>query len=89
LERFHNFVSHWYGPNAVKKPISSPKLLFPPDFMTSINPSQTNLIEGYVKDLERSLDAVVERKSIAETWSYSSPVEEKDLNVYLQNVSHV
>ncbi|KAF2804286.1 amidase signature enzyme [Mytilinidion resinicola] len=87
LEKFHHFVSVWYGQETGNTPISAPKLLIPTDFFTGINSDQSRLINNFVKDLERSSGTVAERRSIAETWSHSAPVDEPDLSVYLQNAT--
>ncbi|KAF2676242.1 amidase signature enzyme [Lentithecium fluviatile CBS 122367] len=87
LGRFHGFMSHWYGEAMVKISISSPKIVIPTDFLPESNSAQLRLFDGFVQDLEHSLDTVAQRRSIAEEWSKSAPVDERDLNVYLQNAT--
>jgi Asp-tRNA(Asn)/Glu-tRNA(Gln) amidotransferase A subunit family amidase len=86
LNRFHQFVSAWYGEELANRPLKTPKILLPTDFYVSIDEEQVKLINHFVADLEQTLKTKVERRSIAETWSESAPVKEQDLNVYLQNV---
>ncbi|KAF2124976.1 amidase signature enzyme [Dothidotthia symphoricarpi CBS 119687] len=87
LSRFHNFASVWYGEKHMPKSIRSPKLLVPTDFLVNINANQLQLVESFLRDLERGLDTIVERCSIAEAWTASAPVDERNLNIYLQNAT--
>jgi hypothetical protein len=86
LERFPHFVRHWYGEGIDDAPMSSPKIIIPTDFITEIKGAQLHLFNSFVKDLDKSLHTVAQRRSIAEEWSVSASVEERDPDAYLHDV---
>ncbi|KAJ4357191.1 uncharacterized protein N0V89_001766 [Didymosphaeria variabile] len=87
LAKFENFIWNWYGEGIKNKSIKSPRLFVPPDFFTDITGHQLELVEHFIEDLEISLQTKVHRQSIAETWKKSAPVDERDINVYLENAT--
>jgi Asp-tRNA(Asn)/Glu-tRNA(Gln) amidotransferase A subunit family amidase len=87
LNRFHNFASIWYGEHLNGTTIRKPKIVVPIDFLATINGKQLELTESFISDLERALDTVAERRSIAADWVQTSPVDEKNIDTYLQNAS--
>ncbi|KAF2450877.1 amidase signature enzyme [Karstenula rhodostoma CBS 690.94] len=69
------------------KPITSPRIVIPPDFFTNITGDQLQLIEQFVRDLEDSLGTTAHRKTIADTWKSSAPVDERNIDIYLGNAT--
>ena len=74
-----NFVQ---APNAI---------LYPKDYLPTINAAQTEVIDSFVKDLENELGIARTEISLAEEWKKSRPasVQESDVNEYLKEVSKI
>ena len=51
------------------------------------NPEQVNAMEEFIDDMSRFGGCTHRQVSIQEDWQKTAPVEEKDLQVYLHNVS--
>ena len=86
LTKFHDFTAVWLGENATTKTIRSPKIIVPTDFFNNVSTITTAVINSFITDLERSLNTVADRVSIADVWSKSAPVNEKNITTYLYNV---
>ena len=68
-----------------KKP--SFEILYPRDFMPKDSPEQVNAMKGFIEDMCDSGGCTHRQISIQEDWQKTAPVEEKDLQESLRNVS--
>ena len=68
-----------------KKP--SFEILYPRDFMPEDSPEQVNAMEDFIEDMCKSGGCAHRQISIQEDWRKTAPVEEKEFQEYLRNVS--
>lgn len=68
-----------------KKP--SFKIFYPKDFIPEDSPEQVDAMENFIYDMSKTGDCSHRKISIQEDWRKTAPVEEKDLQEYLHNVS--
>lgn len=72
-------------PSSKKPPF---KILYPSDFIPEDSPEQVDAMEEFIHDMSKPGDCTHQRISIQEDWRETAPVEEKDLQEYLHNVSN-
>ena len=63
------------------------EILHPRDFMPEDTPVQVKAMEYFIEDMCKSGGCTHRQISIQEDWQKTAPVEEKDLQEYLRNVS--
>lgn len=63
------------------------EILYPRDFMPKDSPEQVNAMKEFIEDMSKSGGCTHRQISIQEDWKKTAPVEEKDLQEYLRNVS--
>lgn len=65
------------------------RILYPTDYLPTVNNAQTQLINNFVEGLERTLNVKRTEISLAETWSSDCPdgLAKQDLKEYLELVS--
>ena len=63
------------------------EILYPRDFIPDDSPEQVKAMEDFVEDMSISGGCIHRQISIQEDWQKTAPVEEKDLQKYLHNVS--
>jgi len=92
ISRFSEFISVWYGDSPkLRIPDSvSPKfkLLFPLDYLPTVNNAQTQLLVSFVEGLEKALDVERTEISLADKWKadIADGPENDDLAEYLKLV---
>lgn len=88
LVRFKEIVPAWYERQL--KPLANSELpwaiLYPTDFLPVTNAEQMRAINDFTHGLSKYLEVPPRQISLQESWSKTSPVEEKVLDVFLQNV---
>jgi len=93
ISRFPEFISVWYRdspkpriPDSVFFPEF--KLLFPLDYLPTVNNAQTQLLVSFVEGLERALGVERTEISLADKWTADIPdgPENDDLAEYLKLV---
>jgi hypothetical protein len=93
ISRFSKFISVWYGDSPkLRDPFNVPakyKLLYPLDYLPTVNHAQTQLLISFIEGLERTLNIKRTEISLAEKWKADLPdgPEHKDLEEYLKLVS--
>jgi hypothetical protein len=88
LGRFKEIVPAWYE-RQLKPPGNSElpwAILYPTDFLPVANAEQMRAINDFTHGLSRYLKVLPRKISLTESWSKTSPVEEKVLDVFMQNV---
>lgn len=88
LSRFKEIVPVWYE-RQLKPPGNSElpwAILYPTDFLPVTNAEQMRAINDFTHGLSKYLKVSPRKISLAESWSKTSPVEEKVLDVFMQNV---
>lgn len=63
------------------------RIFYPRDFIPEDIPEQADAMENFLYDMSKSGEFLHQRVSIQEDWKKTAPVEEKDLQEYLHNVS--
>ncbi|KAJ5093003.1 amidase [Penicillium angulare] len=88
LSRFPEFIDVWYGKSPLlKAPSKLPiKILYPHDYLPTVNQLQSNLIERFVKGLEGAFEVQREVFSLAEEWIKDCPdgPKHEDIIEYLE-----
>ncbi|KAH6630486.1 amidase [Chaetomium sp. MPI-SDFR-AT-0129] len=89
ISTFAQFISVWYGESPMLRTLPNPpkvKILYPADYLPTVNNVQTHLINNFVKGLERALNIKRTKISLAGTWSSDLPdgVDNQDLKKYLE-----
>ncbi len=90
IAAFKDFVLAWYErdlqpPSKVGLPSA---ILYPSDYLPIANTEQMILLDKFVDDLATHLEVTPQTISMAKKWAQTSPVEEKNLEIYMQNVSY-
>lgn len=87
ISTFRNLVNSWYGPKLVPPKAKLPDaILYPSDYLPIANSGQQQLLDEFVQDLVLHLKVRPHTVSMADEWAKSSPVEEKSLETYMENV---
>jgi hypothetical protein len=63
-------------------------MLYPKDYLPTLNAAQTAVIESFIRDLEVELGVTRTEVSLAEEWKNSRPIDVQidDLSEYLKEV---
>lgn len=79
ITEFRDFAMAWYGADLKlgrskdTKQQKLPRIVYPLDFVSNLNPVQKRLIDDFVKDLESLLGVNKTEMSFAEEWTSSAP----------------
>ena len=63
------------------------EILYPKDFMPNDSPEQVKVMEDFIEDMSTYGGCTHRQISLQEDWQKTAPVEEKNLQKYLCNVS--
>lgn len=88
LSRFKEIVPSWYE-RQLQPPGNSElpwAILYPTDFLPVTNAEQMRVINDFTHEISKYLGVSPRKISLADSWSKTSPVEEKVLDVFMQNV---
>ncbi|PVH72140.1 amidase [Cadophora sp. DSE1049] len=88
MSKFSAFISVWYGKSPMIRAPSkaSIKILYPADYLPTVNEAQTRLIDKFVAGLESALRVKRTDISLAELWKKDIPdgSEHSDIAEYLK-----
>ncbi|PSN62791.1 amidase signature enzyme [Corynespora cassiicola Philippines] len=88
LEKFPRFVKEWYDRVEIMTQTTTvTKFLVPIDFFPLTSTTQKDIIESFIQDVQTFEHIKAEYISIADMWSEHGPVDENDINKYLQNAT--
>lgn len=88
ISRFSEFISVWYGDSPMLRAPSQAhvKILYPSDYLPTLNETQTQVIDKFVTGLESALGVKRTPISLAELWKRDVPdgPENSDIAEYLE-----
>ncbi|OAA70229.1 amidase [Cordyceps fumosorosea ARSEF 2679] len=88
ISKFPDFISTWYGDSPMLRSPDAPtvEILYPTDYLPTLNPEQTQRIERFVSGLESTLQISRRNISLADMWKQDCPDGNKhdDIAKYLE-----